>query len=84
LASAFDRLGSISPTRFCSTAIVVIEEDIASSFEELQTTISSFFFGFLGLKVQDILADLCSPSASQALSFLYLPVKRENPLLCRR
>jgi hypothetical protein len=67
-ASAFDRLASISSTRFCSVAIVVTEEDIASSFEEFQFNDLFFFFGTLRPSVQDILASSPPQPSSQALS----------------
>lgn len=52
------------------------EEDIASSFEDLQFNDLFFFFGSFWLKLQDRLSALSPLSSSQALSHKYLPVKR--------
>jgi hypothetical protein len=71
-----ERLGSISATRFCKSAILATEEDIASSFEDLQIYDLFFFFGLLWLKVKDSLSGWSPPSSSQALSLKNLPGKR--------
>jgi hypothetical protein len=78
MASAFERLGSISPTRFCKSALLVPEEGIGSSFEDLSPNDLFFFFGSLWLKVKDILSVVPPPSSSQALSVKYLPVKKRE------
>src|SRR2546423_1798170 len=75
-ASAFERLGSICPIRFCTVAIVATEEDIASSFGDLQNDDLFFFFGLFLLTVQGILASPPPPPSSQALSVTGLPGKR--------
>jgi hypothetical protein len=76
-----ERLGNSSLTRFCKRAILPTEEDIASSFEDLHIDDLFFFFGFLWLKVQDILSRLFPPSSSQALSLKNLPGKIPSGML---
>jgi hypothetical protein len=58
-------------------AILLTEEDIASSFEELVDDDLFFFFGSLWLSVQDILSILfsslpCSPS------FCHIPTREKS------
>lgn len=52
------------------------EEDIASSFGDLQNDDLFFFFGLFWLTVQDILASPPPQPSSQALSLTGLPGKR--------
>jgi len=51
MASAFERLGSMASTRFCKRAILVTEEDIASSFGEYIDNDLFFFFSSFWLTV---------------------------------
>jgi hypothetical protein len=60
-------------------AILVTEEDIASSFEDFQFNDLFFFFGSLSLQVQHILPRLPPQPSSQALSLTGLPGKSFSP-----
>jgi hypothetical protein len=54
---------------------VATEEDIASSFEDLENYDLFFFFGSLDLSVLHIALSLPPHPSSQALSLTGLPVK---------
>jgi hypothetical protein len=60
-------------------AILATEEDIASSFEDLQFNDLFFFFGSLWSTVQDIGVRLPPRPSSQALSATNLPGKKSIP-----
>jgi hypothetical protein len=57
---------------------VATEEDIASSFEELENDDLFFFFGSLDLSVLHIALSLPPHPSSQALSLTGLLVKRKH------
>jgi hypothetical protein len=69
------RLGTNAAIRFCQSAMLATEEDIAPSFEELYMDDLFFFFGFFA--GFDTFIRTFSPShpAPLALSATYLPVK---------